>query len=79
MRAEGVTWEAYDAFMQDNIKVIGDEALAKVPSNLDLTPYRDFHDKEELKKMRDCTVHCPDFEPRHAIHIAGLKRQATRS
>ena len=72
VRAEGVTWEAYDRFMQDNIKVIGDESLSKVPSNLDLTPYRDFRDKEELKKMRACTVPCPDFEPRHAIHIAGL-------
>jgi hypothetical protein len=79
VRAEGVTWEAYDRFMQDNIKVIGDEALTKVPSNLDLTPYRDFHDKEELKKMRACIVPCPDFEPRHAIHIAGLKRQPVRS
>ena len=79
VRAEGVTWEAYDKFMQENIKVIGDESLSKVPSNLDLTPYRDFHDKDELKKMRACTVHCPDFEPRHAIHIAGLKRQPVRS
>ncbi len=73
VRAEGVTWEAYDDFMQDNIKVIGDEALAKVPSNLDLTPYRDFHDAEELKKMRGCTVHCDDFTPRHKVYIAGLR------
>jgi hypothetical protein len=79
VRAEGVTWEAYDAFMQDNIKVIGDEALSKVLSNLDLTPYRDFHDSDELKRMRACTVPCVDFEPRHKIHIAGLKRQPVRS
>ncbi|HEX6833020.1 MAG TPA: hypothetical protein VF132_05755 [Rudaea sp.] len=75
VRAEGIKWEAYDAFMQDNIKVIGDESLAKVPSNLDLTPYRDFHDREELQKMRTCTVDCPDFEPRHKVHIAGLRGQ----
>jgi hypothetical protein len=79
VRAEGVTWEAYDRFMQDNIKVIGDESLTKVPSNLDLTPYRDFHDKDELKKMRACTVDCPDFEPRHKVYIAGLTRQSVRS
>ena len=79
VRAEGVTWEAYDRFMQDNIKVIGDEGLTKVPSNLDLTPYRDFHDTDELKKMRACVVACPDFEPRHKVHIAGLQRQPVRS
>jgi len=72
VRAEGVTWEAYDAFMQDYIKVIGDEDLTRVPDNLDLTPYRDFHDTEELKKMRAGMWPCPNFEPKHKIHIAGL-------
>ncbi|HZR36206.1 MAG TPA: hypothetical protein VFA75_12580 [Nevskia sp.] len=72
VRAEGITWEAYDAFMQDYIKVIGDESLTRVPDNLDLTPYRDFHDKEELAKMRKGTVHCPNYEPKHQVHIAGL-------
>jgi hypothetical protein len=38
--------------MQQYIKVIGDEDLSRVPDTLDLTPYRDFHDVEELKKMR---------------------------
>jgi hypothetical protein len=72
VRAEGITWEAYDAFMQDYIKVIGDEDLTQVPDILDLTPYRDFHDKEELAKMRSGTVPCPNFEPKHKVHIAGL-------
>ena len=72
VRAEGITWEAYDAFMQEYIKVIGDEALTKVPDNLDLTPYRDFHDKEELARMRKGTVVCPNYEPKHKVHIAGL-------
>jgi hypothetical protein len=72
VRAEGIDWHAYDAFMQDNIKVIGDEALSKVPDNLDLTPYKDFHDKEELKKMRASLFPCPPAPPRHHIHIAGL-------
>jgi hypothetical protein len=73
VRAEGIKWEAYDAFMQDNIKVIGDEELTRVPSNLDLTPYRDFHDTDELKKMRRCVVACPDYSPRHKVHISGLR------
>jgi hypothetical protein len=72
VRAEGIDWHAYDAFMQENIKVIGDESLSKVPDNLDLTPYKDFHDIEELKKMRSCLVPCPTPPPRHQVHIAGL-------
>ncbi|TLY51889.1 MAG: hypothetical protein E6K53_05985 [Gammaproteobacteria bacterium] len=72
VRAEGITWEAYDDFMQDYIKVIGDEALSKVPDNLDLTPYVDFHDAEELKKMRAGMAHCENFAPKHKVHIAGL-------
>ena len=74
VRAEGIKWEAYDAFMQEYIKVIGDEALSKVPDNLDLTPYRDFHDADELKRMRAGVAHCPNFEPKHKVHIAGLTR-----
>ena len=72
VRAEGVTWEAYDKFMQDNIKVIGDEKLSRVPDTLDLTPYRDFHDEEELAKMREGMAPCPNFVPKHKVHIAGL-------
>ncbi len=72
VRAEGVTWEAYDDFMQEYIKVVGDEQLSKVPDNLDLTPYVDFHDTEELKKMRAGMAHCPNYEPKHKVHIAGL-------
>lgn len=72
VRAENIEWEAYDAFMQDYIKVIGDESLTKVPDTLDLTPYRDFHDAGELGKMAAGAVHCPDVEPKHKIYIAGL-------
>lgn len=75
VRAEGITWEAYDAFMQEFIKVIGDEDLTQVPDTLDLTPYRDFHDKAELKKMRAGMVSCPNFVPKHVVHIAGLPQQ----
>jgi hypothetical protein len=65
VRAEGITWEAYDAFMQEYIKVVGDEDLTRVPD-------RDFHDQEELSKMRKGTIHCPNYEPKHQVHIAGL-------
>ena len=74
VRAEGITWEAYDAFMQEYIKVIGDEDLTRVPDTLDLTPYRDFHDTEELKKMKAGMWPCPNFEPKHKVHIAGLQQ-----
>lgn len=74
VRAEGIKWDAYDDFMQEYIKVVGDEALSKVPDNLDITPYRDFHDAEEILKMRAGMAHCPNVEPKHPIHIAGLIR-----
>ena len=73
VRGEGITWEAYDDFMQQYIKVIGDESLSRVPDNLDLTPYRDFHDTEELKQMRACMVPGPVVEAKHSVHIAGLE------
>ena len=72
VRAEGIEWDAYNAFMEDYIKVIGDEKLTRVPDTLDLTPYVDFHDKAELKQMRANVVHCPVTKPRHKVHIAGL-------
>lgn len=72
VRAEGIQWDAYNAFMEDYIKVIGDEELGKVPDNLDLTPYVDFHDAAELAKMRANTVPGPVRAPRHQVHIAGL-------
>jgi hypothetical protein len=72
VRAENIEWEAYDDFMQDYIKVIGDERLTRIPETLDLTPYRDFHDTDELRKMRKHMVKMPPIKPKHAIHIAGL-------
>lgn len=64
VRAEGVEWKAYDDFMQTYIKVIGDEELSRVPSTLDLTPYRDFHDTAELKKMRKAMVDVAPLLPK---------------
>jgi hypothetical protein len=51
VRAAGVSWRAYDRFMQKYVKHIGDERLTKVPADLDLKPYRDEHDEDLLRRM----------------------------
>lgn len=53
VRAVGVSWHAYDRFMQRYVKGIGDERLVRVPPDLDLKPYRDEHDMVLLRKMLD--------------------------
>src|SRR3982751_1712215 len=67
VRAEGVTWEAYDEFMQKYIKTVEDERLTKVPDSLDITPYVDFHDAAELKQMRNNMVACPTKPARYKV------------
>src|SRR5437762_3066877 len=51
VRAAGINWRDYDQFMQKNVKRIGDERLVKVPTDLDLKPYRDEHDYELVQRM----------------------------
>jgi len=51
VRAAGLKWRDYDAFMQKYVKRIGDERLTKVPRDLDLKPYRDEHDDDLLRRM----------------------------
>lgn len=51
VHAQRITWKAYDRFMQKYVKAIGDERLRKVPADLDLKPYRDYHDYELLRQM----------------------------
>jgi hypothetical protein len=51
VHAQKITWEAYDRFMQKYVKAIGDERLTKVPVDLDLKPYRDYHDYDLLRQM----------------------------
>src|SRR5262245_5401577 len=51
VRAAGLSWHAYDRFMQKFVKEFGDERLSKVPADLDLKPYRDEHDLELLRRM----------------------------
>ncbi len=51
MRADGVSWRAYDRFMQSYVKRMGDERLTKLPPDLDLKPYRDEHDYDLMRRM----------------------------
>jgi hypothetical protein len=55
VRADGVSWRAYDQFMQKFVKIVGDERLTKLPADLDLKPYRDEHDFELMRRMREST------------------------
>lgn len=52
VRAERIPWRAYDRFMQKHVKSVGDERLKKVPADLDLKPYRDYHDWDLMKRMQ---------------------------
>jgi hypothetical protein len=61
VHAQKITWKAYDRFMQKYVKAIGDERLSKVPADLDLKPYRDYHDYDLLRQMEQ-----------HLEHGAGL-------
>jgi hypothetical protein len=51
VRASGVTWQAYDRFMREFVKRIGDETLSRVPRDLDLKPYKDEHDDGLLRRI----------------------------
>ena len=53
VRADDVSWRAYDRFMQSYVKQMGDERLTKLPPDLDLKPYRDEHDYDLMRRMRD--------------------------
>jgi hypothetical protein len=55
VRADAVSWRAYDRFMQQYVKEMGDERLTKLPADLDLKPYRDEHDYDLMRRMKDAT------------------------
>lgn len=52
VRAAGMKWREYDAFMQAYIKSAGHENLKKIPPDLDIKPYHDESDTALLKKMQ---------------------------
>ena len=78
VRAAGVSWRAYDRFMQKNVKRAGDERLTKVPADLDTKPYRDEHDVELLERMAAAVErgHLPPGRSRAAVHGAITRRSA---
>jgi hypothetical protein len=51
VKAAGVSWWAYQRFMQQHEKPIEEEKLVKVPAELDLTPYRDEKDFALLRRL----------------------------
>ena len=88
VRAAGIVWRDYDRFMQKFVKRIGDERLTKVPTDLDLKPYRDEHDLDLLQRMAKSVEkgHAPPelrtTKVRHAIaqavaHTKGRRAKST--
>jgi hypothetical protein len=63
VRADGVSWRAYDRFMQKYVKRMGDERLTKLPRDLDLKPYRDEHDYDLMRRMAAAAA-----DPNHPAH-----------
>ena len=89
VRAAGISWRAYDDFMQKNVKLIGDERLQKVPGDLDLKPYRDEHDDDLVRRMLAniahgqgpaglTAEHLKAAVAKHMPHLPTPKRQAAK-
>jgi hypothetical protein len=51
VKAAGVSWWAYQRFMKKYERAIEQETIVKVPSSLDLMPYRDEKDFALLKRL----------------------------
>ena len=50
--ADGLPWDVYDKFLKSQIKEAYDARIKMVPKQLDLTPYKDEHQKILIKKMK---------------------------
>ena len=75
MRADGVSWRAYDRFLQQYVKQMGDENLKKLPPELDPKPYRDEHDYDLMRRMQAATQ-----DPHHpASADASLARRVGKA
>jgi len=59
VRASGVSWRAYDRFMQKHVKRIGNENLSRVPRDLDLKPYKDERDTALLDRISNSLENGP--------------------
>lgn len=69
VHAQRITWQAYDRFMQKYVKAIGDERLEKVPADLDLKPYRDYHDYDLLRQMEQHLERGADFDAKQKTEL----------
>ncbi|MBI1729323.1 hypothetical protein HYR53_01710 [Candidatus Acetothermia bacterium] len=56
VRAAGLQWREYDAFMQRWIKRADSEKITMVPATLDLIPYLDEDDSELIEVMQRAMV-----------------------
>ena len=75
VRADAISWRAYDRFMQQYVKKMGDERLTKLPDDLDLKPYRDEHDLDLMRRMAAAAA-----DPRHPGHAdRSLRRRLDRA
>jgi hypothetical protein len=75
VRADNVSWRAYDQFMQKYVKRMGDERLTKLPRDLDLKPYRDEHDYDLMRRMAVAAA-----DPGHPAHAeTALRRRLDKS
>jgi hypothetical protein len=73
VRADGVSWAEYDAFMQECIKEAAEDHSMLLPHDLDLTPYVDEHDDEILVRMR-ASMAKPPAKKRSSRKVAAKRR-----
>jgi hypothetical protein len=75
VRAAGISWRAYDRFMQKYVKRDGSERLTRVPADLDTKPYRDEHDLDLLRRMMAAIErgHMPSAHGKAAVKKAVQK------
>lgn len=83
VRAQRVTWKAYDRFMQKYVKSVCDERLRDVPVDLDLKPYRDYQDYDLLQRMEQHMERTPGLgaklkEELHAYAAAFREQHAVQ-
>jgi hypothetical protein len=80
VRASGMTWHAYDAFMKKYVKKSGDKKLSKVPRDLDLKPYREERDSALLRRMGAAVEKTPKQKARASMgfRAVGLRKHVTR-
>ena len=52
IRAAGISWRQYNRFIQQQVDRVLENLSPRLPPDLDLEPYRDEQDWEELRRMQ---------------------------